>query len=232
MQDEGAQIFVRTSDVAAIERVIRQYVEEHGCTAIADIESDGPSPMLGRRTERTFLISRPAAGVTTIWEDGNWADRRLAQWLSEALSCEAYVILISDSTVSWGYAEYDEGREVERHAEEDEELDEAAAAYAEEHGLPYALVYLEDPNLRAWLEEEAGEGYPDPELPPELMEAVARQQAEEAGQAGEPPDVEDPGVEADDDDGSDLSDSERQILRWQEDFERDRAAFTELRLTC
>jgi hypothetical protein len=228
MQNEGAQLFVRADDLGAIERAIREYVQEHGCTALSDLESDTPSSTVPDRSERKFLLSQPVHGVVTIWEDGNWADRRLAQALSRALSCATHVLLISDSAVSWGYASYENGRELSRQSEENEELDDAAAAFAIEHRLPYAMVYLEDENLREWAEQFAREHLASP--PPisaELIEA-ARSERE---LAAPPEEAEEVGVDPEEGDGA-ISRFEQAIESWQEDFERDRSRFTELRVPC
>jgi hypothetical protein len=117
---------------------------------------------------------------------------------------------------------------VTRHSEENEELDDAAAAFALEYRLPYAMVYLEDEGLRSWAEEFAREHLASP--PPisaELMEA-ARLERE---QAAPPDEAEDGEAEPEEDEGG-VSRLEQAIEGWQEDFERDRARFTELRIPC
>jgi len=225
--NEGGQIFVRTEETDAVERAIRDYVREHGCTAFSDTESDRPSRLLAERSERHFLLSRPRDGFITIWEDGNWGDRRLAQALSAALACKAHMLLVSNSTDSWGYAAYEDGKETARESNDVDDPEEAAARYASDHDLPYAIVYLDDPNLRRWVQERAAPDSDDEDdeeitITAEDLEAERRWHEEH----DEPVDETKP------EDADDLSPAELVMNRWQDDFDRDRGGFSELVLPC
>ena len=146
MAANGYQLFVRHDDVPAVERAIRAYVDEHGASSIVNPDEDKPSPDLAERDERTFALSPPRGGWIAVWEDGSWSDRRMARQLSDALDTEAIWLMLSDVTDSWAYARYENGDERERAHEQPKDLYGAAQRFAREHGLPFALEYLPDPN--------------------------------------------------------------------------------------
>lgn len=142
----GYQLYVFHDDPRAVERAIREYIAEHGASSIVNPDADEPSPDLAKREERTFALAPAKGGWIAVWEDGSWSDRRMAQELSDALGTEAIWLMLSDVTDSWAYARYENGEERERAHEQPKDLYGAAQRFAREHGLPYALEYLPDPN--------------------------------------------------------------------------------------
>lgn len=230
MKLNGYQLFVRSEDVKKVSAAISQYVEKNGCDAYVEIDSDVRSPTLGSRSERAFTLSTPRNGFITIWENGSWADKRLAQQLSSALATETIWLMVSDSTVSWGYIKFEGGEETERQHEETDELEAEAVEFADQHGLPFALAFLPDPDLaRRFAEfhksvEEEGilddlDSPDDEELEAELSDDDEPEEDEEE-------------VDVDEDEPEESTEAEEKIDEWEQDLERERAGFTELTLSC
>ena len=101
---------------------------------------------MGKRTQRTFTVSIPKDGYVSVWEDGSWADKRLALYMSEKLNTEVIWLMLSDVTDTWGFIKYSEGRQTDWHAETSSDCLNRAQQFVEQHRLPFALLYFPDPN--------------------------------------------------------------------------------------
>jgi hypothetical protein len=188
---DGYQVYVRHDDPGAVRDAIGAYVAEHGASAIINPDEDLPSPNMAKRSRRTFALSPPVDGTIAVWEDGSWSERRMAQDLSRRLGTEAYWLMASEITDSWAHARYADGRELEREHPESDDVVRDVRRYAEEHGLPFALEYLEDPNEDAEYEEFRKE-----------LEASGYFDAPADGDEDEEPEVEI--IELDDDEAEEL----------------------------
>jgi hypothetical protein len=136
---DGAQLFVRTSDVASVLAVIETYVREHGCGGRYEAVDDRIEMLTERRSSRTFAVSPPTHGWVTVWEDGVLADRRLAAAVSSSLGTSVRWLMLSSSTGLNASFAYENG----------EQIDNEGAAATER--LPYAGVFLPDPTLGRYL---------------------------------------------------------------------------------
>jgi hypothetical protein len=159
----GYQLFVRHGDRDAVQDAIRDYVRRRGSAAVLWPDDDESDAGLDGRAQRTFALAPPTDGWITVWEDGLWADRLLAEDLSRALKTEAIWLQLTEVTGKWAFAIYRDGKEVDRGADEPDDPYPAAQRFATEHELPFAFEYLPDPRTDEddddeWLDRfEAGE---------------------------------------------------------------------------
>jgi hypothetical protein len=144
---DGTQMFVKASKPERVLDIIEGYVAEHGCSGMYEAVDDRVDAHEDRRKERRFALAPPRNGWITVWEDGVWADRRLARRLSEQLETSVRWLMVSSSTDSWAFRAYESGDEVDSAFEEDVDAVEKGEAYAAKEKLPHALRFLGDPNL-------------------------------------------------------------------------------------
>jgi len=142
----GLQIFVLADDPSRVSQAIRDYVNRVGSQAYMSPTSNKPTPSMEKRTRRTFIISTPENGRIAVWEDGSWADKRLAQKLSEELHTEATWLMVSGATDSWAYFKYGEGKQIGKHISSSGDYLDNARMFAKTNKLPFALFFFEDPN--------------------------------------------------------------------------------------
>ena len=142
----GYQIFVLADDARRVSGIIDAYVKRVGAAAQMSPTSDKPSPSMAKRARRTFVISTPENGYITIWEDGIWADKRLAAQVSEELRSEAIWLMVSGATDSWAYIKYRNGKQVDKHMGATDAYLAEARKFAKTNRLPFALFFFEDPN--------------------------------------------------------------------------------------
>jgi hypothetical protein len=145
----GHQLFVWEGDAKRVADLINRYVKEVGCAAATNFDSDTASPVMARRTQRQFTLSDPKNGIIAIWEDGAWGDKKLARYLSKELETRAMWLGLSAVTDQWAYVIYSNGSVADSRNETIEEFYEKANAFAKRHTLPFALIYLPDPNMAA-----------------------------------------------------------------------------------
>jgi len=142
----GYQIFVQSTDQPGVVAAIREYVKRVGSATRVSLDSEKPSLALARRSARTFIVSTPEHGHIAVWEDGSWADKRLAKELSSVLGARAIWIVVSSVTDSWGYVTFANGVEVDKHSESGKDVGKRAERFVKENDLPFALMFFEDPN--------------------------------------------------------------------------------------
>src|ERR1700730_13164356 len=141
----GHQVYVWEGGVKRVTELIKRYVKEVGCAASVGFESDKPSPAMARRTQRVFTVSAPANGLITIWEDGAWGDKKLARYFSKELETRSIWLALSSVTDQWAYVVYANGAVADSKTETTDEYYEKAREFARRHKLPYALIYLPEP---------------------------------------------------------------------------------------
>ena len=162
---DGQQIYVWEGSGERVIELIERYVDKVGSAADVELDSAKWSSDMPRRTQREFTLSDPRNGIISIWEDGVWADKRLARYLSRELETRSIWLALSTMTAGgWGYVIYANGAVADSHIrtaetiEEFENLEtteqcyEEASEFARRHTLPFALIYLPDPNLAAMYE--------------------------------------------------------------------------------
>lgn len=145
----GHQIFVWEGSVDRVSGLITRYVDEVGSAAAVDFDSEKPSPAMARRTQREFTLSEPRDGIISIWEDGGWGDKKLARYLSKELETRTVWLALSAVTDQWAYVIYANGAVADSKTETTEESYEKASGFGRRHKLPFALIYLPDPNVAA-----------------------------------------------------------------------------------
>jgi hypothetical protein len=141
----GHQVYVWEGSVDRVTELIKRYVKENGCAAAVDFESDKPSPVMARRTQREFSLSDAKNGIISIWEDGAWGDKRLARYLSKELETRSIWLALSSVTDQGAYVIYANGSVADSKTETTDEYYERASEFAKRHKLPYALIYLPEP---------------------------------------------------------------------------------------
>jgi len=141
----GNQVYVWEGSVKRVTELIKRYVKEVGCAASVGFGSDKPSPAMARRTQREFTLSDPRDGIITIWEDGAWGDKRLARYLSKELETRSIWLALSSVTDQLAYVIYANGAVADSKTETTDEYYERASEFARRHKLPYALIYLPEP---------------------------------------------------------------------------------------
>src|SRR2546425_4495301 len=159
---DGRQIFVWEGSVDRVSGLIRRYVEKVGSAADVELDAEKWSSDRPRRTQREFTLSDPRNGIISIWEDGVWADKKLARYLSKELETRSIWLALSTMTAGgWGYVIYANGAVADSHARMAETIEELeklqtteqcyaeASEFARRHTLPFALIYPPDPNLAA-----------------------------------------------------------------------------------
>ncbi len=170
---DGRQIFVWEGSVDRVSALIKRYVERFGSAADVELDAEKWSSDRPRRTQREFTLADPRNGIISIWEDGVWGDKKLARYLSKELETRSIWLALTTMTAGgWGYVVYANGAVADSYTktadtiEEFEKLEtteqayEQASEFARRHTLPFALVYLPDPNLRhIWVGQE---GVPGP----------------------------------------------------------------------
>src|ERR671935_882281 len=158
----GHQVYVWEKDADRVKDLIKKYVKEVGCAAAVGFKTDKVDPALSRRSQRTFVVSEPRGGVVCIWEDGSVGDRRLARYLSEQLETRAVWLALSSATDSWAQATYASGKVSDSGTKETDDFFEEAGDFAKRHKLPFAFIYLPDPNMAsdvARFKQQFGEGW-------------------------------------------------------------------------
>ncbi|TMC04237.1 MAG: hypothetical protein E6J41_25415 [Chloroflexi bacterium] len=115
--------------------------------------SDQPTPWRPNRTSRVFTVSTPCDGYTCVWEDGLWADKRLAARLSLRLSTGATWLMLSSTTDEWGHIDYEAGKQVASEVHASNDYLKEARLYAADRRLPFAFVYFPDPGMPGLLAE-------------------------------------------------------------------------------
>src|SRR6266849_6624953 len=159
---DGQQIYVWEGSGERVTELIKGYVDRVGSAADVELDSAKGSSDMPRRTQREFTLSDPRNGIISIWEDGVWADKKLARYLSRELETRSIWLALTTMTAGgWGYVVYANGAVADSHTrtadtiEEFETLEtteqcyEEAREFARRHTLPFALIYLPDPNLAA-----------------------------------------------------------------------------------
>lgn len=159
---DGQQIYVWEGSADRVTDLIKRYVAKVGSAAAVEFDSDKPSPDAAGRTQREFTLSDPRNGIICVWEDGRWGDKKLARYLSKELETRSiWLALTTMAAGGWGYMVYANGAVADSHtrmAETIEELQkfetteqcyEEAREFARRHTLPFALIYLPDPNMAA-----------------------------------------------------------------------------------
>jgi hypothetical protein len=149
VSQSGYQLFVRSNATDEVEDAIRAYVAENGGSHSGDPDRDGDSTNLAGRTRRVFALSPPVEGTVAVWEDGIWADRRMAKDLSKRLATETIWLMLNNVNGSWAYVRHHNGEETGREHLEPEDVLGMAEQFAGSEGLPFAFEYLPDPNLDA-----------------------------------------------------------------------------------
>src|SRR3989454_9005632 len=161
---DGHQIFVWEGSVDRVSGLIKRYVDKVGSAAAVDLYSEKPSPDMARRTQREFTLSDARNGIISIWEDGAWADKKLACYLSKELEPRSIWLALSTRSGEWAYVIYANGAVADSHThttgtieelemmETTERIYELASEFARRHTLPFALIYLPDPSLPATYE--------------------------------------------------------------------------------
>jgi hypothetical protein len=157
---DGRQIFVSEGSVERVSGLITRYVEKVGSAADVELDADKWSTERGPRTQREFTLSDPRNGIIAIWEDGVWADKKLARYLSKELETRSIWLALTTMTAGgWGYVIYANGAVADSHTRIAETIDELekfetteqcyaeAREFARRHILPYPLIYLPDPSL-------------------------------------------------------------------------------------
>jgi hypothetical protein len=165
---DGRQIFVWESSIDRVSDLIQRYVARVGSAAEVALDPEKWSTDRPRRTQREFTISDPRNGIISIWEDGVWADKKLARYLSRELETRSIWLALTTLTAGgWGYVIYANGAVADSHtriAETTEEFEtfgfeateqcyEEAQEFARRHTLPFALIFLPDPSLAAVSEQ-------------------------------------------------------------------------------
>ncbi len=159
---DGRQIFVWEGSVDRVSGLIRSYVDKVGSTADVELDAEKWSSDRPDRTQREFTLSDPRNGIISIWEDGVWGDKKLARYLSKELETRSIWLALTTMTAGgWGYVVYANGAVADSHTRMAETIEEfenfetteqcyaEALEFARRHALPFALVYLPDPNLAA-----------------------------------------------------------------------------------
>jgi hypothetical protein len=147
MQLNGYQIYVRSEQMADVANSVRASAERLGCDAYLDPRSEKPSPIMGRRKLRTFTVAPPRDGYVVVWEDGAWADKRLAEEVSRDLGVDVLWVMLSSSTSTWAFVRYANGARKDATVDTSPAFLENAKTFADDKGLPYAFAYFPDPNL-------------------------------------------------------------------------------------
>jgi hypothetical protein len=165
---DGRQIFVWEGSVDRVTGLIKRYVEKVGVVADVELDPEKWSSDRPRLTQREFTLSNPRNGIISIWEDGVWGDKKLARYLSKELKTRSIWLALTTMTAGgWGYVIYANGAVADSHtrfAETTEEFEkfgfeateqcyEEAREFARRHMLPFALIYLPDPNMAAVYEQ-------------------------------------------------------------------------------
>ncbi|HXM58502.1 MAG TPA: hypothetical protein VOB72_24085, partial [Candidatus Dormibacteraeota bacterium] len=153
----GWQIYVQSEDAAGVVSCLEEYVREFGCSTVMEFDSEEPTPWRPNRTERVFTVSTPRDGYTCVWEDGLWADKRLAERLSLRLSTRAIWLMLSSTTDEWGHIDYESGNRVAAEVSASEDYLREARRYAAARRLPFAFTYFEDPGMGALLADMEAE---------------------------------------------------------------------------
>lgn len=141
----GHQVYVWEGSVKRVTELIRRHVKEVGCAASVGFESDKPSPAMARRTQREFTLSDPRDGIICVWEDGARGDKKLARYLSKELETRSIWLALSSVTDQWAYVIHANGAVADSKTETTDEYYERASEFARRHKLPYALIYLPEP---------------------------------------------------------------------------------------
>ena len=170
---DGRQIFVWEVSVDRVSGLIERYVAKVGSAADVELDAEKWSSDRPRRTQREFTLSDPRNGIISIWEDGVWGDKKLARYLSKELETRSIWLALTTMTAGgWGYVIYANGAVADSYTktadtiEEFEKLEtteqayEQASEFARRHTLPFALIYLPDPNL-AGMHEMAKKAFQD-----------------------------------------------------------------------
>src|SRR4030081_1065718 len=158
---DGRQIFVWETSVDRVSGLIRRYVGKVGSAAAVYLDSEKPTPEMAGRTQREFTLSDARNGIFAIWEDGCWADRKLARYLSKELETRSIWLALSTLSGEWAYVVYANGAVADSHTHTTETIEELevmetieriyeeAGEFARRHTLPFALIYLPDPSMPA-----------------------------------------------------------------------------------
>src|SRR5437870_9081281 len=162
---DGRQIFVWEGSVDRVSGLIRLYVDKVGSAADVELDAEKWSSDRPDRTQREFTISDSRNGIISVWEDGVWGDKKLARYLSRELETRSIWLALTTMTAGgWGYVIYANGAVADSHTRMAETIEEfekfetteqcyaEASEFARRHTLPFALVYLPDPNLAAMYE--------------------------------------------------------------------------------
>src|SRR3981081_3944056 len=150
---DGRQIFVWETSVDRVSGLIRRYVENVGSAAAVYLDSEKPTPEMAGRTQREFTLSDARNGIFAIWEDGCWADRKLARYLSKELETRTIWLGLATLSGEWAYVLHAHGAVADSHPPTPETIEEPemmetteriyaeACEFARRHPLPFALIY-------------------------------------------------------------------------------------------